>query len=74
MSARTGDPGKTNKSSKIFMVITTIESELGGANRDIKIPLIMSPALPPVRCGRQGRAIVVNQASTRGNSGWEHSM
>ena len=33
MSARTGDLGKTNKCSKIFMVITTIESELGGANR-----------------------------------------
>ena len=33
MSARTGDPRKTNKCFKIFMVITTIESELGGANR-----------------------------------------
>ena len=33
MSARTGDLGKTNKCSKIFMVITTIGSELGGANR-----------------------------------------
>ena len=33
MSARTGDLGKTNKCSKIFMVITTVESELGSANR-----------------------------------------
>ena len=33
MSARTGSLRKTNKLSKIFMVITTIESELGGANR-----------------------------------------
>ena len=33
MSARTGDLGKPNKCSKIFMVITTKESELGGANR-----------------------------------------
>ena len=33
MSARTEDLGKTNKCSKVFMVITTIESELGGANR-----------------------------------------
>ena len=35
MSARTGagDLQKTNKCSKFFMVITTIESELGGANR-----------------------------------------
>ena len=33
MSARTGDLRKTNKCFKIFMVITTIESELGGANR-----------------------------------------
>ena len=33
MSARTGDLGKTNKCSKIFSVITTIESELGSANR-----------------------------------------
>ena len=33
MSARTGDLGKTNKCSKIFMVITTIESELGRATR-----------------------------------------
>ena len=30
MSARTE---KTNKCSKILMVVTTIESELGGANR-----------------------------------------
>ena len=33
MSARTGNLRKTNKCSKIFMVITTIESELGGASR-----------------------------------------
>ena len=33
MSARTGNVGKTNKCSKIFSEITTIESELGGANR-----------------------------------------
>ena len=33
MSASTGDLGKANKCSKIYMVITTIESELGGANR-----------------------------------------
>ena len=33
MSARIGNLRKTNKCSKIFMVITTIESELGGANR-----------------------------------------
>ena len=33
MSARTGNLRKTNKCSKVFMVITTIESELGGANR-----------------------------------------
>ena len=33
MSARTGNLRKTNKCSKIFMVITTIKSELGGANR-----------------------------------------
>ena len=34
----------------------------------------MSPAWLPVRCGRQCQAIVVNQASARENSGWEHSM
>ena len=33
MSARTDNLRKTNKCSKIFMVITTIESELGCANR-----------------------------------------
>ena len=33
MSARTGNFRKTNKCSKIYMVITTIESELGGVNR-----------------------------------------
>ena len=33
MSATTGYLGKTNKCSKIFMVITTLESELGGASR-----------------------------------------
>ena len=33
MSSRTGDLGKTNKCSKIFMVITRNESVLGGANR-----------------------------------------
>ena len=29
---------------------------------DIKVPLVMYPAWPPLRCGRQGQAIVVNQA------------
>ena len=38
---------------------------------DIKAPLVMSPAWLPVRCGRQGQSIVVNQASNRGNSGWK---
>ena len=41
---------------------------------DIKVLLVTSPAWPPVRCGRQARAIVANQASTRGNSGLENSM
>ena len=31
---------------------------------DIKVLLVTSPAWPPVMCGRQGRAIVANQAST----------
>ena len=46
-------------------------SELGGANRHQSF---VDPAWPPVWCGRQGRAIVANQASTWGSSGWEHSM
>ena len=41
---------------------------------DIKVLLVTSPAWPPVRCGRQGQAIVGNPASIWGNSGWEHSM
>ena len=60
MSARTGDPIKTVV-PKSFMASTRIDSELGGANRH---QLVTSLARPPVRCGRQGRAIVAYQAST----------
>ena len=40
------------------------EAQLGGANRHQKALLVTSTAWPPVKCGRQGRAIVVNQVST----------
>ena len=62
MSARTGDPVKTVV-PKSFMANTIIESVLGGANRH-QVLLVTIPAWPPVRCGRQGRVIVANQAST----------
>ena len=45
------------------MASTTVESEIGGAT-DIKVLLVTYPAWPPFKCGRQGRAIVANQAST----------
>ena len=58
-SARTGDPIKT--CFKIVMAITTIESE--AVPIGIKALLVTSQAWP-VRCGRQGRAIMANQVST----------
>ena len=72
MSARTGDPVKTGV-PKSFMASTRIDPR-EAVPPDIKVLLVMSPAWPPVRCGRQGWAIVANHASTCGNSGWEHSM
>ena len=51
-----GDPVKTVV-PKSFMASTTVPT-------DIKVLLLMYLAWPPVRCGRQGRAIVANQAST----------
>ena len=59
MSARTGDPVKTVV-PKSFMASTRIDS----VPTDIKVLLVTPPAWPPVRCGRQSRAIVANQAST----------
>ena len=74
MSARTGDSVKTVV-PKSFMANTRIELELGGANRH-QILLVTSPAWPPVRCGRQGRAIVrIKQAPEEiqgGNTQCEH--
>ena len=67
MSARTGDPVK-KVVPKSLMASTRIVSELGGANRHQSSVGNVS-GLAPVRCGRQGRAIVANQASTWGNSG-----
>ena len=61
MSARTGNSIKTVV-PKSFVANTRIELELGGANRQVL--LITSLAWPPVRSGRQGWAIVANQAST----------
>ena len=61
MSARTGDPVKTvvpnyhgNDNNRNSIRVPT----------NIKALLVMSPAWPPVRCGRQGRPIVANQVST----------
>ena len=56
MSARTGDPVKTVV-PKSYMASRRKGTQLG-------VLLVTSPAWPPVRCGRQGRAIVANQAST----------
>ena len=70
MSARTGDLVKT----QMFQNLYDDHKNSKAVPVDIKTPLVMSPAWLPVRCGRQGQATVVNQASARGNSGWEHSM
>ena len=62
MSARTGNPVKTVV-PKSFMAITRIESELGGANRHQSSVGNVS-SLASCQVGRQGLAIVSNQAST----------
>ena len=62
MSARTGDPVKTVV-PKSYMASRRIVTQLGGAKRQQGSVGNVS-AWPPVRCGRQGRAIVANQAST----------
>ena len=71
MSPRTGD---LEKNKQMFQNLYGDHKNSKAVPIDIKTPFVMSPAWLPVRCGRQGQAIVVNQASARGNSGWEHSM
>ena len=63
MSARTGDPVK----KQLFQNLTWQAEEKVhslAVPTDSNVLLVTSPAWPPVRCGRQGRAIVANQAST----------
>ena len=72
MSARTGDSVKTFV-PKSFMANTRIELELGGANRHQSSVGNVS-RLASCQVWERARAIVANQASTRGNSGWEHSV
>ena len=61
MSARTGDPVKTVVPNYHG---NDINRNSVRRSTDIKALLMTSPAWPPVRCGRQGRAIVANQVST----------
>ena len=61
-SARTGNPVKTAV-PKSFMAITTIESELGSANRH-QSSVGNVYGLASCQVWEQGRAIVANQAST----------
>ena len=56
------------------MVITKIESELGSANRHQSSVGNVSGLVSSQVWEAGWRAIVANQASTWGNSGWEHSM
>ena len=62
MSAKTGDPVKTNV--PIFLWRPQQYNVIKTMPTDITILLVTSPAWPPVTRGRQGRAIVANQAST----------
>ena len=57
MSARTGDPVKAVV-PKSCMASRRIGTQ--AVPTDSNVLLVTSPAWPPVRCGRQGRAIVAN--------------